>query len=127
MSKPVMSGVAAMIALAGIVGWGVDAGAAPKTDCEQVNEAPQPAPKWAKVFSDSDHDPDVPTNVLIEASAGTTTCKGSMAKGVSCKTRGPATLRVTIQDYVFFKVPAKRTASLILSKDGNLTCTLKAS
>jgi len=126
MSKPILSGVVAMIALVGAGAWVLDAGAAPKADCEQGYEPPRPDPKWTEVFSDSDNDPDVPTGVLIEAPAGTTTCKGSMAKGVSCEARGPATLRVTIQDHVFFKVPANRTASLTLSKQGELTCTLKA-
>lgn len=118
-------GVAVIVALSATAGTSTEALAAPAAACEKTYDPPRPEPKWVEVFSDSDNDPDVPTGILIEAPGGTTACKGSMRNGVACQVKGAATVRVTIQDYIFFKVPANRTATLTLSKQGELGCVLQ--
>ena len=92
--------------------------------CARSYEAPAQMPALVDVFADSDEDPVAATGVLIQAPAGAATCQGSMAQGVTCQVRGPAVVRVAIQDFEFFTVPAGRTATL--SQSDATTCFLNA-
>ncbi|MGE0829807.1 MAG: hypothetical protein AB7O04_10705 [Hyphomonadaceae bacterium] len=92
--------------------------------CARSFDEPASTPALVDAFADSDNDPVAATGVLIQAPAGAATCAGSFADGASCQVRGPAVVRVAIQDFEFFTVPAGRTATL--SVDGGTTCFLNA-
>ncbi|MGE0741673.1 MAG: hypothetical protein AB7O98_10045 [Hyphomonadaceae bacterium] len=104
----------------------VEAAAPVVTDvaCERSYDEPASMPAVVDAFADSDNDRVAATGVLIQAPAGAATCEGSMADGVTCQVRGPAVVRVAIQDFEFFTVPEGRTATLSL--DGATTCFLNA-
>jgi hypothetical protein len=124
MTKAFLFGATVIASLFGAAVMGASPAAA-KPKCEESYNPPSPEPKWALVYSESDNDPVAPSGISIEAPAGTTTCKGSPGKGVACDVRGPATVRLAIQDYVYYKVPAGRTGTLTFDKRG-LACVLQA-
>lgn len=127
MAKSVLFGVAVLAALFGatLLGTGAAAAAAAKSACEQSYNPPSPEPKWAPVYSESDNDPVAASGISIEAPAGTTTCKGNLRTGFSCDVKGAATVRVTIQDYVYYRIPAGRIGKLTLDKKSGLACALQ--
>jgi len=105
---------------------GAQASAPVVTDvaCARSYDEPTPMPALVDVFADSDDDPVAATGVLIQAPAGAAACEGSFAEGVTCQVRGPAVVRVAIQDFEYFTVPAGRTATL--SQVDGTTCFLNA-
>jgi len=81
-------------------------------------------PTLVDAFADSDDDPVAATGILIQAPAGAAACEGSLADGVTCQVRGPAVVRVAIQDFEYFTVPDGRTATL--TENAGTNCFLNA-
>jgi hypothetical protein len=125
MTKAILFGAILAAVLFGAALNAGTAAAAPATKCAESYNPPSPEPKWVSIFGDSDNDPVTPTGISIEAPAGTTTCKGSMRTGIACDVKGPATVRLTIQDFVYYKVPAGRTGKLTIGKNGDVACVVQ--
>lgn len=92
--------------------------------CERSYDEPSSIPALVDVFADSDEDPVAATGILIQAPAGAATCEGNLADGVTCQVRGPALVRVAIQDFEYFTVPDGRTATL--TENAGTSCFLNA-
>lgn len=92
--------------------------------CAHSYEDPSPMPALVDAFFDSDNDPVAATGVSIQAPEGAATCAGSLAGGVACQVRGPAVVKVAIQDFEYFTVPAGRGATLSVAD--RTTCFLNA-
>jgi len=92
--------------------------------CERSYNEPSPMPALVDVFADSDNDPVAATGILIQAPAEAATCGGNLADGVTCQVRGPAVVRVAIQDFEYFTIPDGRTATL--TESAGTKCFLNA-